>query len=92
MPYKRYFRTSTADFGLAFALYTKVWDGKYGYEWVSRFSDPIHCSRRRNDFSGDPYLSLRRFRFEKIKRPDMNGYSISACWGIFIQTNKGELV
>jgi hypothetical protein len=39
-----------------------------------------------------PYLSLRRFRFEKIKRPDMNGYSISACWGIFIQTNKGELV
>lgn len=44
-------------------------------------------------FRENPYLSLRRFRIEKITRPDgMNGYSISACWGIFIQTNKGELV
>jgi len=43
-------------------------------------------------FRKTPCLSLRRFRFEKLNRPDMNGYSISACWGIFIQTNKGELV
>jgi len=43
-------------------------------------------------FRETSYLSLQRFRFEKIKRRVMNGCSISACWGIFIQTNKGEPV